>query len=214
MEANRWLRYLVPGAVFIAVVAGWIYSVDALFARHPYGDVSSPDTGAVAALAAASVPIGFALSVLMHMLKRRPLRCFVSSMDDGEILRRSISTLAAPGLREEEERGFLDAELHTRFGRANGQATLQRARSLLDLTNAVSTLLVSVSAAWIVVLVAGFVAIAPADDPNSFEWPYLAAFLFGLSLFGFVLWASQRRLTDITQQFLIGAFQLQPPVRP
>lgn len=129
MDVARWLRFIVPGTLFEALLVDLVYSEDVLFSRHPYGDLPRLDGDAAAILAVAAVPIGYVLSTIMHQLKHPWFGWLIATMNDRDLLQRINSPLWRPGLSDIQARSFLDADLHATFGTRELQPVLSRARA-------------------------------------------------------------------------------------
>jgi hypothetical protein len=199
MELARWLRYVIPGALFEALVMGWLYTDNAIYDRYP--GLPSIDVPLVTALSAASLPLGFVLSSVMHTMKwYNWLSFLIARMDDAKILEKSHSSLYKKKLKTEEYRGFLDAVLHLRF--SDKQPVLNRARGLLDLANGQSTCLVAVLLSIVTIVVVLLVS-----DQASGHLIFSAGYLVACLGLAFLFWISQCRTVKITEQFLNGAFE-------
>ena len=207
MDVARWLRFIVPGSIFEALLVGLVYCEDALFSRHPYGALPRLDGDAAAILAVAAVPIGYVLSTIMHQLKHPRFEWLIATMKDRDLLERIDSPLWRPGLSDIQVRSLLDADLHTTFGPTELQPVLNRARALLDLANGVATSFVAVALATIVVGVVGVVAWQGSDERAGDEIMFIGAYAIACVLAGVLLWFNTRRVTAICREFLLAAFE-------
>ncbi len=214
MDVARWLRFIVPGAIFESAIVGLIYSMNALFTRQPFGHVPSFDTGVGAALTAASVPIGYCLSSILHSLKRPSLSWLVATMNDGELMKTINSPLWNEGLTDSQARSFLDADLHLSLGKSEYAAALGRARSLLDLSNGTATSLVAVGAGLVGAFAAGLISWIGSDDRSSREIEYLILYTAAWGAFAVLLWFDARKLNEICREFIVGIFKKVPHYEP
>ncbi len=212
MDFARWLRYAIPGALFEALVVAWLYTDDAILGWYPH--LPPIDTNLVAALTAASLPIGFALSTLMHDLKWLDRPRIIARMADEDILRKSESSLFEPGLDTPKQRGYLDAVLHVRF--ADSQVVVGRDRSLLDLVNGMSTCLLAVGGALVGIAGILIVKVAVMDDipkHNAGHWVFSAAYVVGCFACIVLFNRGQWRTAKIAEEYLNGIFQEQRDIQ-
>lgn len=206
MDVARWLRFVVPGSLFDALLVGLVYSEDVLFSRHPYGALPRLDGDAAAIFAVAAVPIGYALSTIMHQLKHPWFGWLIATMNDRDILQRINSPLWRTGLSDIQARSFLDADTHATFGTSELQPLLSRARALLDLANGVATSFVAVVVGSVVVGFVGAIAWLGSDERATDEIAFVGAYVIGCVLTALFLWCNSHRVTAICREFLLGAF--------
>jgi len=228
MELHRWLRYALPGALFELTFGVWLY-LDSR-ACDCYPDFPEFDTATAAAIAAATLPIGFVLSVLMHTIlwcrhDGWPFR----RIEAVSILRDSESAIQSERLRElvatadlendlERAHACLDAVLHLDAGSADRNAALGRARALIDLMNGLAISCTAIVVSILSILGTLIVTLVRSGAwTEGSDWWWRAAVLAGaLVVSGFLacfFWRSQRTVARITNHYLqaLLAGLAQPP---
>ena len=226
MELHRWLRYALPGALFELTFGVWLYFDSSAYDSYPA--LPEFDTATAAAIAAATLPIGFILSVLMHsILWCRHAGWPFRRIEAATILRDAESVIQSRPLRglvagadldEDPERAhaFLDAVLHLHAGSPDHRAALDRARALIDLMDGLATGFTAIVVS--VLSIAGTLVVTSARSWSwSDEWDLWRGIVSGVAL---VLWSllallflcSEHRVARITNHYLQAL--LVRPVQP
>lgn len=217
MELHRWLRYAFPGVLFELTFGLWLY-----FDRRAcdcYPDFPDFDTATAAAIAAATLPIGFVLSVLMHtILWYRRAGWPFCRIDAASILLDSRSAIEGNRLLElpsdaklcgdlELAHAYLDSVLHLDAGSADRNAALGRARALMDLMNGLATGFTAIFVSILLVPVTLAVTLIRSGAwTEGSDWWWRCVILIGsLVVSGFlagVFLSSERRVARITNHYL------------
>ena len=228
MELHRWLRYALPGALFELTFGLWLY-LDSR-AYHSYPALPEFDTATAAAIAGATLPIGFILSVLMHTIlwcsdgwpfSRVKSACILMASESAIHSKQLLELLSGSNLdkrrKAEQAHAYLDAVLHLYAGSADRKAALDRVRGLLDLMNGLATGCTAIVVSMLSIV--GTVVVTwvyTGSWTEGWEWYWRFAVLVGALLLWLLLailfWDSQRRAARITNHYLQAVLlDSQPP---
>lgn len=216
-EAQRLLRYVIPGAVGESLFAVWLY-LDSVLCPECYASPSVDGNPVLAViLLGAPLPIGFLASNLYSSVvwwekgrrENRPQDAWIFHWIDEPALLRShgSSTLREKG--HLQQGAALDALWHVRAAAAGLDAGLSRGRALLDLMSGLGSVVAVVVMAMLTVL-ATFVwtSVSTTDEPDLAR---VALLLLAEGLMLGVVAAflsSQRRVTEVATSYIDNLLRL------
>ena len=197
-EAQCILRYAMPGSIAVLLVAAWFLLDAEVCQCHRTSD----PLAAAAVLAGVTLPIGFIAAQIASIVGWWSKRWWLTRLDGYGMLAAAGALPTGP-IDRYEAAALADEELHSRGGSETNLLTFRRARSLIDLMQALGNGSAASAMGAAAVCTAAIIMALFGDDPVTRPRWLLAGAMVAVSIAVAVLMAvSHWRVRRLAQPFV------------